>query len=239
MNILLLAAGGSDAFQAAGYSYPKNLVEIAGRPLIQHVMENIAGADARLIVVLRKDEAAKFHTDQVVRLLDPGAHVVLSPVPTAGAACTALLSAGLIDSDAPLLIVNGDQLLRVDHAAMVHGFLDNKLDGGIPVFEDVHPKYSYVKLDAEGYVIEAAEKRPISRLATAGRYFFAKGSTFVHSAQQMILKDAHLDGVFYVCPAYNEAILSGAKIGTLAVDKPSYVSLGSPQAVEAYASRMG
>ena len=55
----------------------------------------------------------------------------------------------------------------------------------------------------------------------------------------MILKDAHLDGVFYVCPAYNEAILSGAKIGKLAVDKPSYVSLGSPQAVESYASRMG
>lgn len=239
MNLLVLAAGGSEAFQAAGYAYPKNLVEIQGKPLLQHVLENVATADGRLIVVLRRDEAAKFHTDRVVRLLYPDAEVVLSPVPTSGAACTALLAAGLIDNHEPLLIANGDQILRVDHGALADGFLEKGWDGGIPVFEDVHPKYSYVKLDEAGLIVEAAEKRPISRLATAGRYFFAEGRTFVQSAQKMILKDAHLDGIFYVCPAYNEAILAGKRIGISRVEKGDYFSLGTPQGVEGFASQLG
>ncbi|MFQ3670964.1 MAG: glycosyltransferase family 2 protein [Verrucomicrobiia bacterium] len=236
MNILVLAAGGSEAFQAAGYAYPKNLVEVAGKPLLQHVMENVSTAQGRLIVVLRRDEAAKFHTDQVVRLLDPSAEVVLSPVPTSGAACTALLAAGFIDHEEPLLIANGDQLLRLDHQALVQAFQEKGWDGGIPVFEDVHPKYSYVKLGEDGLVVEAAEKRPISRLATAGRYYFSQGRTFVRAAQQMILKDAHLDGIFYVCPAYNEAVLAGARIGVLPVEKSAYQSLSTPQGVEAFAA---
>jgi dTDP-glucose pyrophosphorylase len=237
MNVLILAAGGSEVFHAAGYAYPKNLVEIEGKPVVQHVIENLSGLGGRMIVVLRRDEAVKFHTDQVVRLLCPETEVVLSSGPTSGAACTALLAIGLIDKDEPLLIANGDQLLGIDHAAMVESFLEKRWDGGIPVFEDVHPKYSYVKLGADSLVVEAAEKRPISQLATAGRYFFAKGRLFVKAAQQMILKDAQVDGSFYVCPVYNEAILAGARFGVMQVEKSAYKSLTSPQAVEAFERR--
>jgi dTDP-glucose pyrophosphorylase len=234
MKILVLAAGGSSAFEKAGYPYPKNLVEIHGKPLLQLVLENCAIPGAGFIVVLPKEEAAKYHTDQVVRLLFPDATVLLAPTPTSGAACTALLAVEHIDSEDPLLIVNGDQILQADHATIVEEFLLRGLDGGIPVFEDVHPRYSFVKVNEEGFVVEAAEKRPISKLATAGRYFFRKGSTFVRSAQQMILKDAHVEGNFFVCPAYNEAILDGAKIGISRVHRNQFHILASPQGVEEY-----
>lgn len=234
MKILVLAAGGSGAFEKAGYPYPKNLVEIHGKPLLQLVLENCAIAGAEFIVVLPKEEASKYHTDQVVHLLYPEAKVLLSPVPTSGAACTALLAVGEIDNGEPLLIVNGDQILQVDHGKLVEEFLRRDLDGGIPVFEDVHPRYSFVKVSEEGFVVEAAEKRPISKMATAGRYFFRKGEDFVRAAQQMILKDANVDGSFFVCPAYNEAILEGAKIGVSVVPRNLYHTLGSPQDVAEY-----
>jgi len=234
MNTLVLSAGSSDSFFRAGYAFPKNLVEIEGKTLIQHVIENLQGLPGKMIFVISKEEAVKFHTDQVIRLLLPEAAVVYSGAKTSGAACTALLAAGLIDNDQPLLIANGDQILHADHKVMIDGFLKKRLDGGIPVFEDVHPRYSFVKLGEDGLVVEAAEKRPISRLATAGRYFFSKGKTFVHAAQQMILKDAQVEGVFYVCPSFNEAILAGARIGVERVEKASYISLGTPQAVEAF-----
>lgn len=237
MNVLILAAGGSEAYQQAGYAFPKNLVEIEGEPLIQKVFKNVESVrrlGARFHIVLRRDEAARFHTDQVVHLLDPHAQIILSPAGTSGAACTALLASGGIDNDEPLLIVNGDQLLHEDHATFVDEFLSRELDGGIPVFEDVHPRYSFVKLDPDDVVIEAAEKRPISRNATAGRYFFRKGSTFVRCAMRMILKDAQVDGAFYVCPVFNELILEGGRIGVRRVSRAAYHNLASPMGLAEY-----
>jgi len=231
MNILVLAAGSSESYVQAGYSFPKNLVEIENRPLLQRVLENLAPLrvlGAKFIVVLRREECVRFHTDQMVRLLDPEAKIVLSPSKTSGAACTALLASSYIDEEEPLLIANGDQLLLHDHIALVEHFIKMNWEGGIPVFDDVHPRYSFVKLGADNLVVETAEKRPISRNASAGRYFFRNGSTFVRCAKKMILKDAQVEGAFYVCPAYNELVLEGRKIGVTSVQRDHYVNLASP-----------
>ena len=53
------------------------------------------------------------------------------------------------------------------------------MDGGVIVFDSVHPRWSFVRVDKAGFVIETAEKRPISRLATAGFYYFRRGADFV------------------------------------------------------------
>jgi dTDP-glucose pyrophosphorylase len=240
MNILVLAAGGSEAFHQAGYSFPKNLVEIENRPLLQRVLENLAPLrklGAKFHIVLRREECLKYHTDQVVRLLDSEAKVVLSPSKTSGAACTALLAAAHIDNEEPLLLANGDQLLLHDHVALMEQFLSMKWDGGIPVFDDVHPRYSYVKLGDDNLVVEAAEKRPISRHASAGRYFFRNGSTFVRCAKKMILKDAQVEGNFYVCPVYNELVLAGGKIGVASIQRDHYVNLSSPAGIHDFVNR--
>lgn len=210
------------------------------RPLLQRVLDNLAPLrelGAKFHIVLRREECLKYHTDQVVKLLDPEARVVLSPSNTSGAACTALLAAGQIDNDEPLLIANGDQLLLVDQVALVKHFLAMNWEGGIPVFEDVHPRYSFVKLSSDNLVVEAAEKRPISRNASAGRYFFQKGSTFVRCAKTMILKDAQVEGAFYVCPVYNELVLEGGKIGVTSIQRDHYVNLASPAGLQDYMNR--
>ncbi len=240
MNVLVLAAGGSEAYAQAGYSFPKNLVEIESKPLLQRVFQNLEPLrelGARFHVVLRREECQKYHTEQVVKLLDPSAHIILSPSNTSGAACTALLAAEKINTDEPLLIANGDQLLIHDHVALVREFLENDWDGGIPVFDDVHPRYSFVKLGSDGFVVEAAEKRPISRNASAGRYFFRRGSTFVRCAMRMILKDAQVEGAFYVCPSYNELVLEGGRIGVSQIPRDHYINLASPSGLNDYINR--
>lgn len=234
MNVLVLAAGSSDAYAQAGYAFPKNLIEISGKPLIQHVLENIESlfdGNSRLHVVVRQDEMTKFYTDQVIRLICADANIVSSPNKTSGAACTALLALEFINEDNPLLIVNGDQVLNVNHLRMVREFSERDLDGGIPVFEDVHPRYSFVRLGGDDLVIETAEKRPISNYATAGRYYFRSGKDFVKNSMSMMIKDAHVDGAFYVCPVYNQMILHGAKIGITRLRRSDYVNLATPPGI--------
>lgn len=232
MNVLVLMAGRDDAFKEAGYLYPKNLTEISGRPLVEHVVEALRPlreVGARFHFLVRADENRRFHTGDVLKLLVPDAVILEVHEPTAGAACTALLAIEQINSQVPLLICNGDQVVHADLAPMVQDFTERQLDGGIAVFEAVHPRWSYVRLNADELVVETAEKRPISKNATAGMYWFAKGSDFVLAAMAMIKKDAHVDNIFYLCPAYNELILRQKRIGIHRVERSCYHSLASPR----------
>ncbi len=237
MNILVLMAGGDDAFKEAGYLYPKNLTEIEGLPLVQRVIESMAPLlvpSNTLICCIRKEENQQVHTGSVINLLVPSAKIVEVDGATGGAACTALLAVEHINSDEPLLIMNGDHLLAADLATAIADFKARKLDGGVVVFEAVHPRWSYVKLGAGDLVVETAEKRPISNLATAGTYYFARGRDFVSAATEMIKKDAQVGGLFYVCPAFNQLILRQARIGVHRIGRNAYHSLANPQSVRQY-----
>jgi dTDP-glucose pyrophosphorylase len=227
MNVLILAAGKKNKHRRNALNYPSNLIEIESRPLIELVMENLSSLKnlgASFIVILDRHECEKYHTDEVVKLVNSETRVIYARSDTSGAACTALLAAGYIDNDKPLLIVNGDQLLLSDHVTMLEHFFAKGWSGGIPVINDIHPRYSFIALDKENMVVEVAEKRPISRNASAGRYFFNKGSTFVRCAKKMILKDANVEGQYYVCPTYNELVLEGGKIGIYSIPRDKYIN---------------
>jgi len=237
MNVLVLMAGDSQRFEEAGYPFPKNLVEIDGLPLVERVagcLRPLIDEGARPVFVMRRSEADVFHTDDVVRLLVPEATVVTVPNLESGAACTALLAIDHIAREEPLLIYNGDQIVTRDLSGIVRDFVSRDLDGGVVVFPAVHPRWSYVRTGPDGLVVEAAEKRPISRLATAGTYYFRRGGDFLDATMAMIRKDAHVQGRFFVCPAYNEMVLRQLRIGVHEIDRSEYLSLATPQGVTAY-----
>ena len=241
MNLLLLAAGSGESFRDAGHQYPKNLVEIEGQPILQRSIENVrpmVGADGRLVVIVRREENLRYHTDAVARLVAPEVKICQISGATAGAACSALLAIDSIDETQPLVIANGDQVIEADLTAAIADFQRRGLDAGTIVFEDVHPRWSFVKCNADGLVIEAAEKCPISRLATAGIYYFARGADFVRAAMRMILKDAHHDGIFFVCPVFNEQLLENARIGVFQIPRNAYFSLATPQGAVTYTDHL-
>ncbi|MCL6707220.1 glycosyltransferase family 2 protein [Pseudomonas sp. R2.Fl] len=221
MNILILSAG-EPRIQAAD-SYPTALVEIEGIPLVQRLLEQCNKIpDSRIIVAMQEKELRRYHLGDVIRLVVPDTEVVSVQGRTEGAACTALLAAGYIDNDTPLLILNGDEFLTIPLESVIETFSEKKLDGGTITFKSVHPRYSFVRLDEEDMVVEAAEKHPISDNATVGFYYFRKGSDFVKAAKSAIRKDARHNGLFYVCPVYNELVLEGKKIGTFPIGAENY-----------------
>lgn len=241
MKVIVLMSGSTQSYKEAGFNYPKNLTEIAGKALVQHVMEALAPlkqAGCRFVCVIRREENLRHHTGKVLLLMDPDCTLVEIPEGTAGAACSALMAADHIDPEEPLVIANGDQLIEgVDPADIVRRFRTEGWAAGVVVFEDVHPRWSFVRCDEAGFVVEAAEKRPISKFATAGFYYFARGSDFMESAMRMILKDAHVHGAFYICPTLNEVILKGGRVGIHRIPRSSYWSLASPADAKAYATR--
>ena len=241
MNIVVLMAGSNNDFREAGYTYPKNLIEIQGLPLVQHVLQGIQKSIKSLqkhtiqfICMILAEENHYSYTGGVINLLTSGTEVIEVQGKTTGAACTVLLAIEYINNTEPLIIINGDQILEVDLGHVINDFQLRGLDGGTIVFEAVHPRWSYVRCNQDGLVVEAAEKRPISNLATAGVYYFQKGQDFVQAAMMMIKKDAHVNGSFYVCPSFNQMLLNQAKIGVYKVIRNQYFSLATPKESELY-----
>lgn len=225
-KVLIPMAGAGTRFEKAGYTFPKPLIEVNGKPMIQVVVENL-GIDAEFIYIVRKEHCDKYNLKYLLSLLTQGCKIVQVDHITEGAACSTLLAKEYIDNDDHLIIANSDQFVEWDPTRFCYTMEDSDVDGGILVFYDTHPKYSYAKIDDGGYVTEVAEKKCISKNATVGIYYWKKGSDYVKYALQMIEKDIRVNNEFYVAPVFNEAIGDSKSICVFYADK--MCCLGTPE----------
>ena len=226
LNILIPMAGAGSRFEKAGYTFPKPLIEVFGKPMIQFVVENL-GFKANYIYIVRKEHYEKYNLQYLLNLITPNCKIVQVDHLTEGAACTTLLAEEYIDNDKMLLIANSDQYVEWNPIDFYYKMVETKSDGGILTFKSTHPKWSFVKLDDWGNVIEVAEKKPISDNATVGIYYWCKGSDYIKYAKQMIEKDIRVNSEFYVAPVYNEAILDKKRIRTFNIEK--MWGIGTPE----------
>ena len=231
LNILIPMAGLGSRFAQKGYTFPKPLIDVNGRPMIQVVTDNL-NIDANYIFVVQQEHLEKYNLTHLLNLIKPNCKVVVIDKLTEGAACTTLLAKELIDNDNPLIIANSDQYIEWNSNETMYSFSNNDIDGGMLVFKAVHPKWSFAKLDSTGFIEQVAEKDPISDIASVGIYYWSKGSDYVKYAEQMIEKDIRVNNEFYVCPVINEAIADGKKF------KVSYVKemwgIGTPEDLETF-----
>ena len=231
MKGLIPMAGAGSRFEKAGYTFPKPLIEVNGKPMIQLVVENL-NIDAQHIFIVQKEHYEKYNLQYLLNLISPNNVIIPVEGITEGAACTTLLAKEFIDNDQPLLTANSDQFVEWDSNEFLYSMQADEVDGGILTFNSVHPKWSFAKTDEDGFVTEVAEKKPISNNATVGIYYWSKGSDYVKFAEQMIKKDNRVNGEFYVCPVYNEAIEDEKKIKTFHVEK--MWGLGTPEDLKVF-----
>jgi len=228
MKVLIPMAGAGSRFSKEGYTFPKPLIDVNGKPMIQVVVENL-DFDCEYIFLVRKEHIEKY--PGLINTLDRITngnfqHVVVDGL-TEGAACTALLAEQYINNDEDLLIANSDQYVKYSHQNFLMLKNLTSCDAIVYTFNAVHPKWSFVKTNSRGYVTEVAEKKPISNIATCGIYWYRRGHDFVNYAKQMIEKDVRVNNEFYIAPVYNELIQSGKTLIPFYVD--SMWGIGTPE----------
>jgi HAD superfamily hydrolase (TIGR01509 family) len=226
LNVLIPMAGAGSRFSQAGYTFPKPLIEVHGKPMIQVVVENL-NIEANYIFIVQKDHYEKYNLKYLLNLIAPNCKIVQVEGITEGAACTTLLAKEFIDNDAPLVMANSDQFVEWNSNECMYAFNADAIDGGILTFKATHPKWSYAKIGDDGFVSEVAEKKPISDNATVGVYFWKKGSDYVKYAEQMIANNIRTNNEFYVCPVFNEAIADGKKVRVKQIEK--MWGIGTPE----------
>ena len=231
LNVLIPMAGAGSRFEQAGYTFPKPLIDVKGRPMIQVVTDNL-NIKANYIYVVQKEHREKYNLDTLLNLITPGCKIVETEGVTEGAACTALLAKEYINNNSPLFFANSDQFVEWDSTEFLYKMNETDSDGGIVTFKATHPKWSFAKLNDKGVVTEVAEKKPISDIATVGFYYWKKGSDFVKYAEEMIDEDIRVNNEFYVCPVFNQAIKDNKIIRTFNIEK--MWGLGTPEDLKNY-----
>jgi HAD superfamily hydrolase (TIGR01509 family) len=236
MNVLIPMAGAGSRFQQMGYTFPKPLIDVMGKPMIQLVIENL-NIDANFIFVVQKKHREKYNLDTLLNLIVPNCKIVEVDGLTEGAACTALMAKEYIDNDNPLFFANSDQFVEWDSNEFFYKMNETDCDGGIVTFKSTHPKWSFAKVDESGCVIEVAEKNPISDTATVGFYYWKCGRDFVKYAEEMIEKDITVNGEFYIAPIFNEAIKDCKVIRIF--DVPKMWGIGTPEDLNYFIENYG
>lgn len=231
LNVLIPMAGLGSRFKDAGYVFPKPLVEVDGKPMIQAVVESLR-VNAKYTYIVQKEHYDKYNLSYLLNLITPECNIIQVEGITEGAAVTSLLAKEYINNDSPLIMANSDQIVEWNSRQFIYDLMTNNADGGIATFKSTHPKWSYAKVDDSGLVTEVAEKKPISNIATVGIYYWKHGSDFVKYAEQMIHKDIRTNGEFYVCPVFNEAIADNKRIFTSDIKK--MWGIGTPDDLRYY-----
>ena len=233
-NILIPMAGRGSRFEEQGYTDKKPFIDVNGKPMIHRVIKNLGmefDKEYLFILICLQEDYDKYDFTEFEKVIGHNSYdvVILDDV-TEGAAQTVLTAKDLINDDTPLMTMNSDQLVDWDIERLFE--MCEQFDGVIPCFYGEGNAWSYARTLDNGYVQEVAEKKQISNNATAGYYYWKKGSDFVKYAEQMIEQNSRTNGEFYVAPVYNWAIKDGKKIGIGMVDE--IYELGTPEYLEEY-----
>jgi len=213
LNIVVPMAGRGSRFLKEGYTLPKPLIPIHGKPMIQVVINNIRpSCNHRFIFLCLKEHIDRYNINKKLKKWAPNSEVIVVDSVTEGAACTVLLAKNLINSDHPLMIANSDQWVDLDINKYLKEMDEENADGLIMTMWADNPKWSFVRFNNNGNVCEVVEKKVVSNEATVGIYNYCRGSDFVEAAEKMIKKNFRVNNEFYVAPAYNEMIAKGLKI---------------------------
>lgn len=234
MKIVIPMAGKGSRFREVGYTFPKPLIEVWGKPMIQVIVENL-DLDGDWVFIVLKEHYEQYALKYLMPLItSPNkCEIIQVDSVTQGAACTVLLAKEAINNDEELVLANSDQWVDWNSNHFLKYMRTKDADGGILTFHATHPKWSFAKLDeTSNKIVEVAEKKPISNIATVGIYWFKHGRYFVEAAEQMIAKDIRTNNEFYVCPAFNELISSGKTILNYPIAEMK--GLGTPEDLERF-----
>lgn len=236
MKIVIPIAGRGSRFQNVSdtnqnYKKPKPFIEIKGYPMVRWAtgsLPNINNKDL-IFIILNEHEQNYSVTELLINLYGKEITIITIPDVTRGAAETVLQAKEYINHDEQLIISDSDHF--VDGKTILDAIEQNGyLDGLIPVFEASDPKWSFSRIDNNGFVDLVAEKQPISKYANIGVYYFKKGADFVAGAELMIQENELTNNEFFIAPVYNKLIQQGKKIRLVF---PKYVyGLGTPEDLE-------
>lgn len=211
MKALVLAGGLGTRLRPFSHSMPKQLMPVAGKPVLTHLLEQLRELGVQEVgVIVGADDRGR----QIRTALGDGAQLGLSltyipqHLPLGLAHCVVLAREFLGAEDFVMLL--GDQLLTEGVQDIAEEFRSGRPDAQLVVHKVADPRaFGVAETDENGRVTELVEKpaRPRSDLALIGVYFLTPA---IHEAVAAIEPSAR--GELEITDALQWLVSHGADV---------------------------
>jgi len=241
INLIPLAGRGS-RFLQEGYTQPKPLIPINGKPMIVQAANYLPKSKYHTFVCLG-EHLDNFPLEEEIKLAFPNALIIRVDQVTEGQACTCQLGLNDADLDAPLLIGACDNGMLWDSDQYYELISDPSVDAIVWSFRH-HPSsernphmYGWLEVDEQNNVKRVSVKKQISDdpyndFAIVGTFYFRKVKFYLEGYHAMIKKNIRVNNEFYVDSLINELIEQGRSVKNFEVQH--YVGWGTPNDLRTY-----
>lgn len=243
MQIVIPMSGFGERFRRAGYTVPKPLIEIEGKPIIAHVVDLFPG-ETDIIFVCNQEhlDIPEYRMAEILQQLCPQAKIVGIAPHRQGPVHAVEQIAHLLKADEPVLVNYCDFSCYWDWQEFRAFVTGSKCDGAIPAYKGFHPhslgttNYAYMR-ETDGWVEDIQEKQPFTNTrmeeyASSGTYYFARADRMLDAFQQMKAQGLSLNGEYYVSLAYKPLLAAGDRIAVYPLQH--FMQWGTPEDVAEY-----
>lgn len=241
MHVVIPMSGVGKRFIDAGYQDPKPLIEIDGKPIIQHVVELFPG-ETKFTFICNQTHLDTTNMRAVLEGIAPQGEVVCIPNHKKGPVFAVANILDRIDDDEEVIVNYCDFGTWWDYQDFLKHTRDRDADGAIPAYKRFHPhmlgstNYAFMR-DENQWMLEIKEKEPFTdnrmeEYASNGTYYFKKGAYVKKYFPLLMERDINLNGEFYVSLIYNLLVEDNLKISIYDVEH--MLQWGTPQDVEEY-----
>ncbi len=235
-------AGAGVRFSEAGYTLPKPLIPVSGKPMILQVIRDLPEAD-KWIFVVRREHEEQFQISRLLTATVAGAQIIVDEHPV-GQATTCLLAREHIPPEAQLLIAGCDNGYLYNQERYEALCADPAFDAVVWTFTERDTlrrkpeAWGWHELEADGRTIKRVSvKVPVSAdpfhdHAVVATFTFKRAQDFFDAADRMIARGDRTKNEFYVDSIPNYLREMGKRSAVFDVDL--YVGWGKPDDLHEY-----
>lgn len=243
MQIVIPMSGFGERFRRAGYTIPKPLIEVDGKPMFAHVVDLFPG-ETRFVLVCNADHLAESSFDMrgKIERFCPTAQIVAIPAHRLGPVHAVAQALPMLDPDQPVIVNYCDFSCYWDYEHFRSRVTRSGCDGAVPAYRGFHPhslgagRYAYIK-ERDGRLLDIAEKQPfttdpMNEFASSGTYYFKSAELLRHYCSELVSAGLHVGGEFYVSMLYRLMARDGCAVSVYELQH--FMQWGTPEDLREY-----
>ncbi len=243
MQIIIPMAGRGDRFVRAGHKQIKPLIEVDGKPMIEHVIK-LFPSEHDFLFICANDHLASTPLREVLQRLAPRSTIVGIEPHKLGPVHSALEAKEHIRDNEQVLLSYCDFSLLWNFHQFAGYVRATGCDGCIPSYRGFHPHslgpnlYGYLKTRGD-WVQEVKEKAcftgdKMQEYASAGIYYFKNGAMLKKYFQATVDKDLRANGEFFASLPYN--LMLEDRLNVRLYEVEHFLQWGTPEDLREYQS---
>jgi NDP-sugar pyrophosphorylase family protein len=234
-------SGSGSRFVAAGYTTLKPLIEVEGRPIIEHVVSMFPG-ESDFLFICADDALSTTPLRQVLQRICPRGKIVPIAAHKRGPVHAVLQAREYIRQDAPVIVNYCDFGMEWSYPDFRDKVKRLGCAGALVAYRGFHPHslgpnlYAYVR-HKDNYLLEIREKhcfteRRMEEYASTGTHYFHSGHLLLRYFDQAVTLNLQTNGEFYASSPYNLLVRDGLDV--LIHEVSRFFQWGTPDDLEEY-----